>query len=370
MKIRNTVRGLALVGATAALLPLGSAVAAGPGFDSMTVTGTGKIDGCPVAAGGNCLQLISEDGFLQQEVTTPEGVFIQTVILDAFAESVGTVGVAVSTLSFSDMTFINMSGNDKGIKGLQRIVDDPADGTGDHFASTTQLLIGDWAITQAEKDAPNGLTNLSIVQTFIDSSATGTAEGAPASFIDDEGNTIPSSANKIEDDFVSTFSLAVNLNSDGEQTGSSMDIDQDVGLADVEATDVVKDFQRFALRQRSGDQQLAAGSIELGESFIGNSGGNVGSGGGGGGTLDWASGDDLMVTWIGQNVSLDNVGSGVFGFQSVENRSRPANDSSRKISTFSTSTAAFTPTTPFEWDSLGDGFGAAPILPVEVVPDP
>ncbi len=330
MKIRNIVRGLALVGATAALLPIGSAMAGGPGFDGIQVNGdtTGTLSGC--SAGAVCVPLVTGEGFLQQEVRTADGsTFIQTIIIDPLIANAAPGGIDVSTLAFSDITFIQMSGSDDGIKARQRLSDIPDDNTGNSFTSVTDLLIGDWALA-GHADAPN----LRIVQEFVDNSTTGTAIGTTDS-------------TRTEDDFVNSFKLDVNLNDSGQQTGKRMTMLQDVGMSDPDVTTPGDDFQRFVISQLSGDLLTSDGSLVLG---------TPSSGTGTGGSVDWSAGDDVLITWLGQRVNLGGVGNSIFGFQSVDNLS----DTDAPISTFSTSTAEFTTATPFEWNTT---FGAdAPTL--------
>jgi len=332
MKIRNIVKSLALVGATAALLPVGSAVAGGPGFDSIVVDSgtTGTLSGCP--SGATCVPLISGEDFLQQEVKFGGETYIQTVIIDPLLATEST-DTAVSSLKFSDITFIQMSGATNGIKGMQRITDDPltanpSDTTGNLFTGTTQLLIGAWADEV-------GVADLVISQDFRDNSGTGAAIGS-------------STPTQTQDDFVNNFSLEINL--DGNtQLGKSMDMQQDVGMSDPTVTAPGNDFQRFVIRQRSGDLMIGAGSLELGQASTGNAAT--------GGTVEWGNTEDVMMTWLGQRVNLGGTGSAIFGFQSVDNRS----DAIDPISTFSTSEATFAGTsTPFQWDAAN--FGTAPTL--------
>ncbi len=334
MKIRNTIKGLALVGATAALLPLGSAVAGGPGFDSIVVNSgsTGDISGCPATA--TCTPLISGEGFLQQEVVFDSGAgnetFVQTVIIDPLS-SAATANVDVTTLPFSDITFIQMAGTSNGIKGLQTLTDDPlntnpADTSGNLFTGTTELLIGTWA-------EETGKENLNVVQSFRDNGGTGTAIGATG-------------ATQTEDDFVNTFSMGVNLDAVGGVTGRRMDMEQDVGMSNATVTSPGDDFQRFVIRQRSGDVLTAGGSLSLTPA--------VGSPTTGG-TVSWAAADDMMVAWIGQRVGLGGLGSSTFGFESVNNVT-----DGNVVSTFSTSSTDVT-ASPFAWDAAN--FGAAPSMP-------
>lgn len=335
MKIRNTIKSLALVGATAALLPVGSAMAAGPGFNSMTVDGTGNISGCPTEAAGQCNTLLTEAGFLQQEVTVGTGgsavTYIQTVVIDVPTASAG----ALTDQAFADNTFIRMGGG-SGIKG-QQILNDQSDdysSSGNDFDSTTTLLIG-WA-------EETGVANLAVTQELWDNNATGRVNSSGVN---------PTDASQEEDDFYNQFTLGVNLDTNGNATGKSMDMVQDVGLSDPTVSSPGNDFQKFVVMQRSGDLQTTAGTHTL----------DSGSGVGTGGTVSWASGEDVMVAWLGQRVALGGIGSSNFGFMSVDN----VDTTTAPISTFSTSSFDAT-ATPFNWTTTSDIdtlFGAAPVLP-------
>ncbi len=332
MKIRNAIKRLALVGATAALLPLGGAMAGGPGFDSIVVdmNSTGDLSGCPTGA-TKCTPLITGEGFLQQEVTFGGDVYIQTVIIDPMAAVNTTANTDIGTLAFSDITFIQMAGVSNGIKGLQTLRDDPNNGTGNLFSGSTELLIGTWA-------AEVGKANLNVVQDFRDNGGTGVAIGATG-------------ATLTEDDFVNTFTMGVNLASDGAVTGKTMDMVQDVGMSDPTVTTPGNDFQRFVIRQRSGDLLSTTGSIVL--LPVATSPGSTG------GTVSWAANDDMMVAWLGQRVGLGGLGVSNFGFESATNLTDPAAPIVR--STFSTSITDVTDTNgPFDWDAAT--FGTAPTL--------
>ncbi len=325
MKIRNVVKSLAMVGAAAALLPISSAMAAGPGFDSIVVnTGTtGTLSGCPAAA-TSCKTLIDGEGFLQQEVVVGADTFIQTVIIDPLAAA-AVANTDVTTLAFSDITFIQMAGSSNGIAGLQTLMDDPADGTGDLFNATSELAIGTWA--------DNGGADLQIDQTFRNNGGTGVAIGATG-------------ATQTEDDFVNSFSLSVNLDGAGLATGKTMDMTQDVGMSDPTVSAPGNDFQRFVIRQRSGDLMTSAGTLTLQPNATSP---------GTGGTATWAATDDVMVAWLGQRVGLGGLGTSTFGFESVNDVTDGA-----VISTFSTSSTDVT-ASPFAWDA--GNFGTAPVLP-------
>ncbi len=330
MKIRNVVKSLAMVGAAAALLPISSAMAAGPGFTGIEVLAntTGTLVGCPTGGGATCKILIDGEGFLQQEVTVGADTFIQTVIIDPLAPAdVSASNTNVTTLAFSDITFIQMSGSSNGIAGLQTMRDDPNDGTGDLFNATSELAIGTWA------DKGVGFADLQIDQTFRNNGGTGVAIGAPG-------------ATQTEDDFENTFSLGVNLDGAGLATGKTMDMTQDVGMSDPTVSAPGNDFQRFVIRQRSGDLMTSAGTLTLQPNATSP---------GTGGTATWAATDDVMVAWLGQRVGLGGLGTSTFGFESVNDVTDGA-----VISTFSTSSTDVT-ASPFAWDA--GNFGTAPVLP-------
>jgi len=338
MKIRNTIKGLAFMGATAALLPLGSAMAAGPGFDGINVLNgtTGTLGGCPTAAAGACNILITGEGFLQQEVVVGGQTYIQTVIIDPLAAG-ATGDTDVTTLDFSDITFIQMAGASSGIKGLQTLSDQAADiaTTGNRFDASTELLIG-WA-------EETGKSNLNVTQAFYDNGNTGKVQ-----------STGVTDASQQEDDFFNSFTLGVNLDAAGATTGKAMDMVQDVGMSAGGSGGT--DFQRFVVRERAGDALDSSGTLTLVA---------VPGSAGTGGSLAWtqaatpSDSDDVMVAWLGQRVGLGGLGVSTFGFQSLDNKS----DALDPISTFSTSSADVT-ASPFSWDAgMVNNFGAAPVLP-------
>jgi len=144
------------------------------------------------------------------------------------------------------------------------------------------------------------------------------------------------------DEFTTSFNLQVNLDGSGAQTGRTMDITQDVGLASAGSP---TDNQEFEVRERSGSLQQTPGSALLG-----------------GDTVDWVNGDDVMVTWVSQDVDIGSTGSSLFAFQSVENKSGSATTATDLVSDFSTTTNDPT-NAPFDWapgSSVDSTFGTAP----------
>ena len=94
------------------LLLASNAHAGGPGFDNIAVESgtTGDLSGCPTGA-TSCTPPAEEgSGFLQQEVRVGTPTYIQTVIIDPAAAQAVT-NTDISTLAFSDITFIPMSGS-------------------------------------------------------------------------------------------------------------------------------------------------------------------------------------------------------------------------------------------------------------------
>ncbi len=335
MKIRNTIKSLALVGAVAALLPVGSAMAtggAGPGFDGIATNTDGNPMGCPTLH--TCVILMTGDGFLQQEVTLTAGTgptFIQTVIVNTDAPG----STAIDQLAFADNTFIQM-GAGNGIKGDQtlREVDANFATNGNLFEASTQLLIG-WA-----DDGAAGLSNLKVSQSFWDNNNTGKVQS-------DDAQT---DMTLTSDDFVNSFTLGVNLDANGVATGKAMSMLQDIGMSDPSGTGT--DFQRFIIEQRSGDLLIAAGTQSLT---------NVGAGTGG--TATWAADDDVMVVWLGQTVALGELGVSLFGYESITVDDNDGVINPVTVDTFSR-TSANVVNAPFGWDAdMVTNFGAPPVMP-------
>lgn len=294
MSVRKTIKIITLAG-VAAILP-GVASAATPAFGSWTSTasgGTSTITGCP--AGFTCTTINSGDGFLQANVTDGTDAFVQTIITDSASTCTGTA------CAFSDENFVKTSGTagSNGIAAKQSSTDAALG-----FSSSVEINTG-WALTGQSVD---------INQTLTDAGTAGTG-----------------------DEFDTTFDLAINLHpTTGVQTGKSMNIGQDVKLG-VGTTD----SQVFDVRERSGDLSVATGSNNIG----------------GGAATTWALGNDVMMTWISQNVDIGGAGSSLFAFQSLENiTTAPGVPETVFSTTANDPTAA-----PFEW--LGDEvstFGAAP----------
>lgn len=293
MSVRKTIKIITLAG-VAAIMP-DMASAATPAFGSWSSSAAGVITGCP--AGFTCSVINSGDGFLQANVTDGTDAFVQTIITDSASSC------TPATCPFSDENFVKTSGTagSNGIAAKQSSTDAALG-----FSSSVEINTG-WALTGQSVDINQTLSDI----------GTGTASDG--------------------DEFDTTFDLAINLHpTTGVQTGKSMNIGQDVKLG-VGTTD----SQVFDVRERSGDLSVAAGSNNVG----------------GGVATTWAGGNDVMMTWISQNVDIGGAGSSLFAFQSLENiTTAPGVPETVFSTTANDPTAA-----PFEWDTDEiSTFGAAP----------
>lgn len=300
MKIRSTIRTLTLAGAAAAMLPGVASAVTAPAFGGWTQDGAGNISGCP--AGATCSVLVSEANFLQDQVETTGGKFIRTV-------------VAVPGGDFTIENFVQQSAaasGASGISGLMHVAD-----TG--MTSDTTMNTGDFVGTGDE---------LTIVETITDNNGTAT-------------NT--------NDDFSTTVTVGRDISAAGAILGSSTRVDQAVGL-DLSGLQADPDRTEFVNARVSGNKSTSAGSATL----------PVGSGTStsGGGTVSWSAGNEVVVTWVGQQILLDTLGVQYAGYQAVQNLTVPA-----LADTFDFGGAAAAG--PWDWGA-GSGldalFGTAPTL--------
>lgn len=324
--VRNAIKAASIAGAFAMLLPMG--LQAAPVFDNWSAA-NGTITPDPNGYCGQpnvtCTPLVSGDGFLQQEVVEGVGqnavTYIQTIITDPGAGAQG--GTPANQLPYSDESFIRQ-GATNGIMGQQRSTESTATF---NFSNAATLYMG-WA--SALK--PQGAGNMNIDQSFTD-----------------QGNAAVNG-----DGLFNSFVMNINLDAGGNVTGKKMSLRQNLGMGDGQA-DNPNNAQSFVIEQRAGDQNGAAGSLTLAQTAQNN-----------GGTVSWQAGEDVLVTWLGQQVNTsgdpNNPSLSLFGFQSVTNNTTPAS-----ASTFSTTQVDIEPDPnnpgsylpPFDWDAA---FGAAPTL--------
>ncbi len=314
----------ALLASFVAASPLVSHAAA-PIFDNWTVAngtiqGTGGgVNPTPCAAGFTCETLSSGDGFIQvQWVDSVSGdTYIQTVITDTDANG------APTGLAYVDESFVRLGGTN-GIMAQQRHTED--DDEGGRFTNSSQLAIG-WA------NAGAGSPMLSITQSFT----------SPGTEI-------------VGDEFSNTFSMGINTNPGS--AGRSISVDQRVGMGD--GIVVSGDVQRFVLEGRQG-AFTSAGDLTLGAPIGSNNPD-------GGGTLNWVSGNDVMMRWLGQTIDLvgpdgDSQGVSQFGFQGAIN-----NTTGEEVTTFSTGSTGIVPdgagyVPPFDWHATFGPTAPTPVLP-------
>lgn len=299
MNIRRTIKMLSIVGAGltvgATFMP-GTANSAAPSFDSWTATG-GTITGCP--SGFTCSNLVTGDGFRQAQVTnsTTGDSFVWTVVTDTGATSTsGQTGAG--SVPFSDENFVVTSNNNStGVADKQSI----SDTTNGDFNSTVNVLTG-FAAPTANQNV------VQINQSLNKGSGTTTA-------------------------FETSFNMTVALDSAGNQLGKSMNIGQVTNLNST------TDHQTFVARDRSGTflQDASGTSLTLGTAA----------------PVSWTAGtDDVMLTWVGQGLTLGGLGASQFGYEGITN-----NTTTATASTFSQAV-----TGPFVWPSTNGNtdFGTQP----------
>jgi hypothetical protein len=258
-----------------AFLPLAVNAAGLPVFNQWSVDNGDINVACP--AGFSCEVVSFGDGFTQvQWVDTGDGTtYIQTIITD-----LGATSPDPSNLNYSDESFVRL-GSDNGILSQQRHVQDDALG---RFENMSSLQIG-WANPTPGAESPH----MDINQSFV-TEGTGVAG----------------------DEFNTSFNMLIIHNEQGAIQDRRITIDQRAGLGDgVVATD---DLQRFLLIRNEGAFTTQDGSITLGATSFDGVGTPLN-----GGTVDWLSGQDVMVRWIGQSIDLDSQGMSLFGFQGVTN---------------------------------------------------
>ena len=353
MKLLSTLKYAVMAGLATLALPMAAQAALNFGNWSVTLdtNSQGVISGCPSGVPADCTVLVSGDGFLQQQYDDGTTVYIQTIITDP-----GVAGLPVD-LKYSDESFVRSSGTSDGIAAKQTMSDPSF-----NFTGSASLYIG-WAATTDGSIKPIGSANLNITQGFSDPG--GTASG---------------------DEFSSDFGLKINLDTAGNQTGKSMSMAQNVEMGNgikVNTTDI----QRFVIEQRSGDMLAnanPAGGFKLGNTSFDSSGNALNGTNNDPGTFDDAmpdpltwqadngttiTGDDVMMVWLGQQVSDDSGGLSVFGFERTTVKGDTTNASptpNQEATTFSTATTGIDNTEvstakPFNWDTAT--FGLIPTLP-------
>lgn len=309
---RASVRSGLAAAMTLALAQLAQPAAAAPvTFDGWSVS-NGTIDtttSCS-ATGVTCTTLVQDDGFLQQEVTTPEGRYYRTIITDT-----GATG-APADLGFTEENFIPVNG-------------------------TLGTQISD---KQAIRDSGSNFNSVSHI------------ERAPV--LDNDGNLIDMFSMQVsqtmnEGPFSNEFELA-QYSAEGHPTlgpvsGRSLDINQAMVFSDDE--DPFVHMQEFDHRQRSGWKPelvegvltvapvTPAGSMDLSH-----------------GDLIWNEGDPVTSTWFAQVDESEETGN--FSYQKV-GRTDPDTDAKTSTSLMLLDPPA--PIDPFDWDA--DTFGTAPSAP-------
>ncbi len=280
-------------------------------FDGWRVN-DGTIDTSASCSGAvRCTTLVQDKGFIQQQLDTPEGRFIRTIITDPAAT--GTP----ATLGFADENLV------------------PVDNAGGQAIDFKQTI----------RDPAQAFESISRYDRHA--------------FTDQAGNAILLSTMDIQqriDDpsgLASDFRLRQDITGINEQaavyTARRLDIDQRLPLGD--AADPFASETRFAYRERGGwqaafDAQTAvldvtpvtrSGSLALG-----------------GDTVTWRDGETIATTWVAaRDRNLANSG---FSAQNVENR-----DQGTRANVTATGLPENELIDPFAWDETN--LGPAPGLP-------
>jgi hypothetical protein len=340
MKMRSTIRALtragAIAAATAGIAGFSVTASAALTFGNWSVTNGDITPGCP--SGASCSPaLVTGKGFLQRQVNEGDQAYFQTIITDANASS-------ASGVPFADESFVKFSLSTGG------------------QSSTQGGIMDQMSLT----DSANGLVSTSSLRTgsFGDGSG-GNPEISLSQAVTDEGDAAGRG-----DNFSTSFMFNRNQSTDaaGNTTvhGTRIDITQGVGLDTAVPQNPASqgadwgDWTEFALTRISGDMSTQSGSATL-PVGVGQSNSTTR-----GGTINWSPGDDIIVTWIGQRITIGtaDVGLGIPGVQTAAYQAVENVTNSEKVDTFSFGTSDSV-VTPVDWGTgsgLEGTIGPAPVL--------
>jgi hypothetical protein len=255
-----------MVSAGSAALILSGAVMAAPPipFDGWTLNADKSITGGACSLPDSCTTTMAGDYFLQRNVTVGGVQYIQTIVTDA--------------TGFKDENFVRMAGGAgvTGIAGKQNITE-------------TSTVVGPPPVTTV----------------FSSTAELQTGWAAPA-----EGNLVKltQSLDQAALKFTSNFGFSQTTDNAGVIKGKSLDLGQNVSVAQAGVPGGENDKQLFVLRERQGTFNPAAGTFQLQ----------------GGTPLSYVALDDVKVTWIGQGITMGSgLGAQDFGFQSYANLTSP-----------------------------------------------
>ncbi len=288
--MRNTKLATAI---GAAMLP-GLAFAVPPQFGEWSVTG-GDVDPCAALTNvESCEVMVFDSGFVQAQLKGTDGkTYIKSIVTDQ--DATGTP--AGGDLAFYDENFVRITfssqtssvpggaGSDPGFMGKQVILDTTTSSV-TKFSSETEIRTG-WGETEL------GGPNVAINTTIATIDGAGDPNGLFESVFDFQGNNDPDT---------------------GQQTGTRLNIDQNVSLSTDAATD--DDRQVFAFRSRTGD--LLNSNGVWGSSTDDATIDDPFDGIGGPESVPWVEGGTISAFWIGQNVATPGVGGGASEFFAIQ----------------------------------------------------
>lgn len=333
-KLQGIAPAVALAVLAAPSTDVMAAQAASSLFNSWTVSGGTITSTIPGAT-----TLVKESGFLQESFTDDNGVkLFHTVITEATAT--GTPGV---NLPYSDESFVRQD-QVAGILSQQQISSTTAAvatvGANDkQVFSTVSKLSSGWANAVIGAGVGAGQTYAAANGVLADVDITQTVQ--------DYGKMATTTTGVVGDEFSNVFGLLITKNASGTVTGTSTTLNQGVGMG-PDGTGV-QSAQTFRAKRLTGTANTGGnGSITLGTNSA----------------VTFAAGDDVMLTWIGQQTNTTGTSTlgttqTLFGFEgftkTVGGTPTTATVSSIADVGFG---ATGTPTSGFAWDAL---FGAAPV---------
>lgn len=334
-KLKGIAPAVALAVLAAPTTDVMAAQAANALFNSWSVSNGTITSTIPGAT-----TLVKESGFLQESFTDDNGVkLFHTVITEATAT--GTPGL---NLPYSDESFVRQD-QVSGILSQQQISTTTAAvatvGANDkQVFSTVSKLSSGWA------NAVIGVGASGAGQTYA--AANGVSADVDISqTVQDFGKMATTTTGVVGDEFSNSFALLITKDANGTVTGTSTSLNQGVGMG-PDGTGV-HSAQTFRAKRLTG---------------AANTGGNGSISLGGQTAVTFAAGDDVMLTWIGQQTNTTGTNTlgttqTLFGFEGFTKTvgGTPATQTVSSIADVGFG-ATGTPASGFAWDTL---FGAAPV---------
>ena len=314
------------------ILPLGALAAPPVNYDQWSVT-SGTVDtslSCS-AAGVTCETLSSDDGFLQEQVNTPDYSYIRVIVTDSGASGDPT-NLNFASESFVPFAFVN-AGTTQGV-AAQQILRDPAQGLTDitQIQSAHMRFNNPAAGVSGDSTPAADRWNVNINQTF---------------------DTAEMTSSFSYKDYTQFNTGPANTPDTSQVIGYKMDIAQSVLTG---APGDTSQKQSFVQRERSGYQGNSIGDPDFGgayfvsEPLVTASTAPITLNGT---DITWQDAETIKTTWIAQSSGV-TAGTVGFAYERAENV-----DAGTVADQFALDIPE--PANPFDWDSTN--FGSAPTFP-------